>query len=244
MNPKILLVDDDPSVLKLVSISLKKAGYEVETAGDGVEGYEKANSYKPDLIISDLVMPDMDGIALCKKIREDSFNPMVPFIFMTSLGDEKNEIRGYRAGADEYLVKPVDRKVLLEKVEKLLKRLEKVHPLSEQVKSDAAFQGNLEDLTLAEVIQLLHLNRRKGMLVITDADSGEKGEIYMENGAMKYSSYQNFRGEESINHLVRIKKGTFEFIMDAESPEPNIQGSTMNILMEALRLMDEENADE
>lgn len=244
MGHKILLVDDDPNVLKLVSISLQKAGYEVETASDGIEGYEKANQIHPDLIISDLVMPDMDGITFCKKIREESDIPMVPFIFMTSLGDEKNEIRGYRAGADEYLVKPVDRKVLLEKVEKLLKRLEKVNPYSVKAENDAAFQGNLSDLTLAEIIQLLHLNRRKGMLVIQNAKDLSEGYIFMENGMLKYASYKDWHGEEAINQLVKVQEGMFEFRMEENAPETNISGSTMNILMEALRLMDEEGAKE
>ncbi|GAB4188526.1 MAG: hypothetical protein Kow00108_25080 [Calditrichia bacterium] len=244
MKAKILLVDDDSSVLKLVSISLKKAGYDVETASDGLEGYEKANQIKPDLIISDLVMPDMDGIQFCKKIREESEIPMVPFIFMTSLGDQKNEIRGYRAGADDYLVKPVDRKVLLEKVDKLVKRIEKTNPYHEKAKGTAAFQGNLADLSLAEVIQLLTMNRRKGMLHLIPADASGNGKVFMENGHMKYAEFADKKGEDAINEMVRVKEGTFELITEEEPPEYNITGSTMNILMEALRLMDEESASE
>lgn len=244
MAHKILLVDDDPSVLKLVSISLKKAGYEVETASDGIEGLKKMESFRPDLIISDVVMPEMDGITFCKKIREESSNPMIPFIFMTSLSDEKHEIRGYRAGADEYLVKPVERSLLLEKVEKLLKRLEGIHPFNDKAQSDSAFQGNLSDLTLAEVIQLLHLNRRKGVLLIHDPRNEQPGKIVMENGQMIYAEMGNLAGEEAVQALVRVKEGTFEFKTEEYTNERNIHGSTMNILMEALRLMDEESAGE
>ncbi|MEJ2049821.1 MAG: response regulator, partial [Calditrichota bacterium] len=117
---KILIVDDNPHVLKLLRISLEKAGYEVHTAENGDQGLDITQKVKPDLIVSDVMMPETDGIEFCWMVRENSEIPMVPFIFLTSLSDKEMEIRGFRAGADEYLVKPVDRNVLLDKVRTLL----------------------------------------------------------------------------------------------------------------------------
>ena len=99
MRKKILIVDDNEHVLKLLKISLEKANYEVYQAMNGDEGLEKAIEVLPDLIISDVMMPMTDGIEFCWMIRDNSPIPMVPFIFLTSLEDQEMEIRGFRAGA-------------------------------------------------------------------------------------------------------------------------------------------------
>ncbi len=244
MAEKILIVDDNPHVLKLLSISLQKAGYEVQTAENGDQGIELVNKFKPDLVISDVMMPQTDGIEFCWMVRESSEIPMVPFIFLTSLNDQDMEIRGFRAGADEYLIKPVDRNVLLEKVETLLKRAKRVKTVEdEQVSQKKGFEGNIADLSLAEMIQLLNLNKRSGTM---DIIADKKGQIVFENGEMIYSVYDDkFLGEEAIAKLVMLKQGIFKFEpVVTQKVERNIHGSTMNVLLEACRLMDEESQKE
>lgn len=244
MTEKILIVDDNPHVLKLLSISLQKAGYEVQTAENGDQGIELVNKFKPDLVISDVMMPQTDGIEFCWMVRENSEIPMVPFIFLTSLNDQDMEIRGFRAGADEYLIKPVDRNVLLEKVETLLKRAKRVKTVEdEQVSQKKGFEGNIADLSLAEMIQLLNLNKRSGTM---DIIAEKRGQIIFENGEMIYSVYDDkFLGEEAIAKLVMLKEGIFKFepIVNQKVGR-NIHGSTMNVLLEACRLMDEESQKE
>jgi DNA-binding response OmpR family regulator len=239
MAYKILIVDDNEHVLKLLRISLEKAGYKVAEAGNGDEGLERAKEFLPDLIISDVMMPMTDGIEFCWMIRDNSPIPMVPFIFMTSLEDQEMEIRGFRAGADEYLIKPVDRKVLLEKVSTLLERASRVQSIDnnpgEAVKG---FEGNLADLSLAEVIQLLSLNQRSGTLLI---DAGEKGKIVFQNGQMIFGEYGSTTGEDAIYKVVPQTKGRFRFEPGEKKAPRNIQGSTMNVLIEACRLSDEKN---
>jgi len=244
MAEKILIVDDNPHVLKLLSISLQKAGYEVQTAENGDQGIELVNKFKPDLVISDVMMPQTDGIEFCWMVRENSEIPMVPFIFLTSLNDQDMEIRGFRAGADEYLIKPVDRNVLLEKVETLLKRAKRVKTVEdEQVSQKKGFEGNIADLSLAEMIQLLNLNKRSGTM---DIIAEKKGQIVFENGEMIYAVYDDkFLGEDAIAKLVMLKQGIFKFEPTVDQKvERNIHGSTMNVLLEACRLMDEESQKE
>ena len=147
MGKKILIVDDNPNVLKLLNISLSKAaaGYEIVEAENGEVAFEVANKELPDLIISDIMMPQMDGIELCWMIRENSKVPLVPFIFLTSFDDSEMEIRGFRAGADEYLNKPIDRKELLERVEELLDRTQKLKTIEDKTEVKKAFAGELKD---------------------------------------------------------------------------------------------------
>ncbi len=242
MPSKILIVDDNEHVLKLLKISLEKAGYEVHQALNGDEGLELAKKVLPDLIISDVMMPMTDGIEFCWMIRDNSPIPMVPFIFLTSLEDQEMEIRGFRAGADEYLIKPVDRSVLLKKVDELLKRVDRVKSIDSGTSAEVqGFEGNLSDLTLAEVIQLLNLNQRSGILHI---ESEQKGRIIFKNGQMIFGKYGKFEGEEAIYQVVPQKKGMFRFEPGEKQSEKNIEGSTMNVLIEACRLADESNISE
>jgi DNA-binding response OmpR family regulator len=235
----IVIVDDNPHVLKLLRISLEKAGYEIHSAENGDEGLEVVNKIQPDLIISDVMMPQTDGIEFCWMIRENSATPMVPFIFLTSLEDRDMEIRGFRAGADEYLVKPVDRNVLLAKVETLLNRAKRVRAMdSETTAQVKGFEGNLADLSLAEVIQLLNQNKRNGTLEITSIVTGK---IVFKQGNIIFATAGKEEGVEAINRLVALSDGSFKFEPLEAKITPNINGSTMNILLEALRLMDEAN---
>lgn len=240
MAHKLLIVDDNDHVLKLLRISLEKAGYTVFDAGNGDEGLERAIEVLPDLIISDVMMPLTDGIEFCWMVRENSPIPMVPFIFLTSLEDQEMEIRGFRAGADEYLVKPVDRQVLLEKVESLLERATKVKSMdSGHVDEVHGFEGNLADLSLAEVIQLLNLNQRSGSLQL---DASEKGEIIFQGGQMLFGKFGSLMGEDAVYEVVPQKRGTFRFVPGEKQTDRNITGSTMNVLIEACRQADERNA--
>lgn len=238
MAEKILIVDDNDHVLKLLRISLEKAGYDVYQASNGDEGLEKACKVLPDLIVSDVMMPSTDGIEFCWMIRDNSPIPMVPFIFLTSLEDQDMEIRGFRAGADEYLIKPVDRAVLLEKVEILLERASKVKTFeNQQTEAVKGFEGNLADLSLAEVIQLLNLNQRDGILHV---DASEKGEIVFNKGQMVFGRYGQLTGENAIYKIVPQSTGTFRFEPGPKDVPRNITGSTMNLLIEACRLEDEQ----
>ncbi|MCB9069284.1 MAG: response regulator [Calditrichae bacterium] len=236
---KILIVDDNDHVLRLLKISLEKAGYEIHQAHNGDEGLDMTHKVLPDLIISDVMMPSTDGIEFCWMVRENSPIPMVPFIFLTSLEDRDMEIRGFRAGADEYLVKPVDRPILLKKVAALLERANRVKSIdaqpAEQVKG---FEGNLADLSLAEVIQLLNLNQRDGVLHI---EAEDKGEIVFHSGQMVYCKYGTLTGEDAVYKAVPQSIGSFRFEPGFREISRNIQGSTMNVLIEACRLEDEHN---
>src|SRR5262245_16668449 len=105
-SPRILVVDDDAWILRMVTTVLEKRGYEIHIAGDGEDGLQKARTLGPDLIITDVMMPRMDGWALVKQLRAAPQLAFVPVIFLTALGSDEDRIRGFRLGADDYLPKP------------------------------------------------------------------------------------------------------------------------------------------
>jgi two-component system alkaline phosphatase synthesis response regulator PhoP len=121
----ILLVDDEQDILNFLSYNLKKEGYKVFTASNGEEGVKMVQQIHPSLILMDIMMPKMDGIEACQVIRKD-LNISQPIIaFLTSRSEDYSQIAGFEAGADDYITKPVRPRLLISKVESLLRRLNK-----------------------------------------------------------------------------------------------------------------------
>ena len=123
---KILCVDDEPDILEILKYNLSNEGYNVSTAADGKSAIEIAYNIFPNLIIMDVMMPNMDGIEACDKLRSDEkFNDTI-IMFLTARGEDYSHVAAYDAGADDYVTKPVKPKVLVSKVKGLLRRLKKV----------------------------------------------------------------------------------------------------------------------
>jgi len=120
---KILLVDDEPDILEIVSYNLIKEGYQIFTASNGIEAIKVSKEIQPHLILLDVMMPEMDGIEACEKIREIDKLKNVIIAFFTARGEDYSQVAGFDAGADDYITKPVKPKVLISKVKSLLRRL-------------------------------------------------------------------------------------------------------------------------
>ena len=119
---KILLVDDEVDILEFISYNLEKEGYKVYTAQNGAEAIKVAEKALPDLIILDVMMPEMDGIAACEEIRRIPALQHTIIAFLTARGEDYSQIAGFEAGADDYITKPIRPKVLVSRVKALLKR--------------------------------------------------------------------------------------------------------------------------
>ena len=119
---KILLVDDELDILEFLSYNLEKEGYIVYTAKNGIEGIKVAEKRTPHLIILDVMMPEMDGIAACEELRKIPSLNNTLIVFLTARGEDYSQIAGFEAGADDFITKPVRPKVLVSRVKALLKR--------------------------------------------------------------------------------------------------------------------------
>lgn len=119
---KILLVDDEPDILEIVGYNLSNEGYKIITAKNGAEGVKKAKKEKPQLIILDVMMPEMDGIEACERIRKIPELSDIIITFLTARGEDYSQVAGFDAGADDYITKPIKPKVLVSKVKALLRR--------------------------------------------------------------------------------------------------------------------------
>jgi len=170
--PKILVVDDEPDAVELVEFNLKGAGYEVVTAGDGDEALKKTRAAAPDLIVLDLMIPEVDGLEVCKILRRDPATSAIPIIMLTAKAAEIDRVLGLELGADDYVTKPFSPRELILRVKNLLKG-----GRSEEDKKDryqigdllidvprhlVSVQGRRVDLTATEFKLLTVLAQRRG----------------------------------------------------------------------------------
>ncbi|MCL2416522.1 MAG: response regulator transcription factor [Bacteroidales bacterium] len=122
MQKKILLVDDEPDILEFLKYNLEKAEFEVVTANNGKEAIALAEKTNPDLIVLDVMMPEMDGVEACQELRQIEKLAQTLIVFLTARGEDYSQIAGFGAGADDYITKPISPKLFVTKINALLKR--------------------------------------------------------------------------------------------------------------------------
>jgi DNA-binding response OmpR family regulator len=128
---KILVVDDEPVLVETMAYNLEQAGYQVTTAADGASALEAARRETPDLVILDIMLPEMDGLEVCRQLRRENNTVTTPIMMLTAKGDEIDKVVGLEVGADDYVTKPFGRRELLARVRALLRRAD-YPPASEE----------------------------------------------------------------------------------------------------------------
>ncbi len=141
MNFKVLVIDDERDVLDVVSYNLLKDGYQVETAGNGVEGLQKAEDFLPDLILLDIMMPDMDGIEVCRRLREQDRFDNTLIAFLTARGEDYTQVMALDYGGDDFIIKPIKPNVLKSRIRALLRR-------TRRIEEDPGSVIKLDDLSI------------------------------------------------------------------------------------------------
>lgn len=135
---KILLVDDEPDALEFMKYNLEREGYAVSTASNGIEGIEIAKNFNPDLIILDIMMPEMDGIETCRELRSIPEFKSTLIAFLTARDEDYSQIAGFDSGADDYINKPIKPRVMISRIQALLRRVKEDDP------GDTIIAGNIE----------------------------------------------------------------------------------------------------
>jgi DNA-binding response OmpR family regulator len=179
VKSKILVVDDEPEAVELVEFNLKGAGYEVSTAGDGAEALNKARRIQPNLVILDVMMPEIDGMEVCKLLRRDPATSTIPIIMLTAKASEVDRVLGLELGADDYVVKPFSPRELVLRVKKILERGKPAEAAKEKFvcgdlvidipRHAVLWKGKEIDLTATEFKLLSTLAQRRGRVQSRDA---------------------------------------------------------------------------
>ncbi len=178
MKHKILVVDDEPDALELIEFNLKSAGYDVVTALDGEEALKKARDLLPHLIILDLMLPEVDGIEVCKILRRDQRTSGIPIIMLTAKAAEVDRVLGLELGADDYVTKPFSPRELILRVKRLLRSNEVLVEKTDRIewkelsvdipRHQAMVKGKPVDLTATEFKLLTILAQRRGRVQSRD----------------------------------------------------------------------------
>lgn len=142
-NQKILVVDDEPDIVELISYHLTKEGYQVHTASNGKEAIKTAKEVFPDLIILDVMMPEMDGIEACRLMRSMPEFKHIFMVFLTARSEEYSEIAGFHVGADDYIAKPIKPRALMSRINAILRR-----NASDAIEDEVADRLEIADLVI------------------------------------------------------------------------------------------------
>jgi two-component system phosphate regulon response regulator PhoB len=132
-KPKILIVEDESSLVDVLSYNLQREGYEVLVAKEGREGLRKAQMHLPDLVLLDLMLPVMGGLDICRELRSSPHTSAIPIVMLTAKAEETDQIVGFAVGADDYVTKPFSVKVLLQRLKVLLRRTTNPEPTADTI---------------------------------------------------------------------------------------------------------------
>ena len=243
MSPHVLVADDDAWILRMVATVLEKRGYSVETAADGEDALQRALARPPDLLITDVMMPKLDGWSLVRQLRAHTELAMLPVIFLTALSSEDDRIRGFRLGADDYVTKPFRFEELDLRVAKTLRRTAQTVQETRDQLTSSGLRGDLTQVGLSSLLVLIELERKTGLLQLRATD-GTSAQILVREGKVVHARLDH--AEEPVDaacvyHLLTWSAGTFEFIACVVEGVDRVNESTTHLLMEGARLIDEAN---
>jgi twitching motility two-component system response regulator PilH len=203
----ILLVDDDVTLRELLADALELDGFTVLQAGNGEEGVAAALAGRPDLVISDIVMPEMNGWELCQTLRTLPSTKAVPFLFLSSLDQAPDKLLALRLGADDYLTKPFHLAAVKAKVRQLIGRVDQREKVIGGAEEEAA-GAELESM-LIDTIEFLRATRRTGVIAVNAGPF--KGVIYLEHGVLKHAVLGKKRGEMALLGMLRLAESQVVF---------------------------------
>jgi CheY-like chemotaxis protein len=207
MTRKVLLVDDDTVIRDVLRDALGEEGYETVEARNGEEGVARALSEKPDIVISDIVMPVLDGWEFCQTLRSLPSTKTIPFIFLTSLDQAPERILAARLGADAYLTKPFDLPRLMAKVSELAGRLDGLEVVLGG--NETVIPGNKLSTILIDTVEFLRASGRTGVVSVRSGPS--KGLVYMEAGSLKHAVFAGSKGEDALLKMLRLPASQVSF---------------------------------
>lgn len=242
MKPRILLVDDHLDLLKLAHKALSGGNYEIRMARDGAEGLKIALEIKPDLIVTDVQMPTLDGWTMVKQLRSHAALALVPVIFLTSRAGAEDHVRGFALGADDYVDKSKNFWELPERVARALARRREMEPTSSKPAAGGGLKGRCDVIGLASLLTVIEAGHLTGILRISRVNPVEDGVLYVVEGRVHRAELrprEDLRNREAIFALLARTDGTFEFSPGPLRVADDIKWSTAQILVEAARRIDE-----
>jgi len=227
----------------MVATVLEKRGYSVETAVDGEDALARALANTPDLLITDVMMPKLDGWSLVRQLRSHAELAMLPVIFLTALSSEDDRIKGFRLGADDYVSKPFRFEELDLRVAKTLRRTTQAMQDARDQLSQSGLRGDLAQVGLSSLLVLIEMERKTGLLQLRVPGSSS-AQILVRDGKVVHARLDDAEepvDAECVYFLLTWAAGEFEFVSCVVEGDDRVNESTTHLLMEGARLIDEAN---
>lgn len=233
---EILAVDDNELVLRVIEDHFAARGFTVRLARNVAEALESLRGGLPDVVVSDVLMPDVDGWAFYEKFRALPGSDDVPFLFLTVESDVPKRVRGLRLGADDYLAKPFDPRELHARIDRLLER--RAAAAAARRGEDALLAGSVEHLSISDLLQILSLNGNDGTVVLSEG--GREGTIDLEGGSIVHAAVGRVRGTKALYRMLGWGAAKFHVVKRPTAPlERSIEGPSTTVLMDGLVALDE-----
>ncbi|MFQ3639442.1 MAG: DUF4388 domain-containing protein [Chloracidobacterium sp.] len=223
----ILVVDDEPGTCEVLTLCLRRLGCAVVTAADGEQAQDVALQYRPSLIICDLLMPRMDGRQFFDWTRRHPVLKDVPFVCLSSRGQQEERLAAFERGVEDYWVKPFSAAELTFRVKNLLRRLQ----------PNADFRGKLHEVSFPEILQIIEAGRKTGVLKVSS--EGREATFYLREGQILDAEIDTCNGERVAYIVIRWLRGDFSFRSTTVERPARIRLSTQQLLLEAVRRYDE-----
>ncbi len=233
----LLLVDGDTRSLRVLEVSLRKAGFSVTPAESVQDALDKLELHAPDLIISETTFPDGDGFDLRRRVRATPDWGEIPFIFLTAETAIENKIKGLELGVDDYLTKPIYIKEIVTRINILLQKRQRVR-FEERKDGRTRFAGRVNDMPVVDVIQTIEISRKSGVIQFV-GERGRQAAIYFRDGRVIDAEAGTLQGEDAVYRLLTWSDGEFEVVFRTVRRREVITTSSQGLLMEGMRRLDE-----
>ena len=236
---KVLLVDADLRSVRVLEVSLRKAGYNVTCATDGTSALELLEHQLPDLIIADTKLPKLDGYTFVRRLRERHEWADLPVIFLASQRSVEDKIRGLELGVEEYLTKPIFVRELLARVNVVLARRTQENLSDHRISTtlQTRFAGSIHDMTVVDLLQTFEISRKSG--TITFKSGSQLGYVWFRDGRMIDAEVATLRGEEAVYRMLVWSEADFEVDFGPVDREQLVEQPTSALVMEGMRRADE-----
>jgi DNA-binding response OmpR family regulator len=234
---RLLAVDDNRLILRVIEDFFVPQGWDVTTAENVAAARAALAAASPDVIISDILMPDIDGWAFFEDVRRRKETASVPFVFLTVERELPQRLRGLHLGADDYMTKPFAVEELHARIERLLERSAALKS-ARDVGSDALLAGSVEHLAISDLLQILALNGKDGTVRLHRG--GDEGRIEFLGGRIVDAQAGSAHGRKALFRMLGWADATFRLMpREGDAPEATIEAATATVLMDGLISLDE-----
>jgi len=236
----VMIIDTNTNDIQFLQQKLKESQLQSIVASTSSEAWTILEDQKISLVISETNLKPLDGFSFCEKLRADSRFATMPLVFLSRNDSTEQINRGFDVGADDFVSKPYRSEMLMAKIRRFLAKAKAAGEKGEKPDRQRGVAGNIAEIPLPDLIQLFSTGRKSGVLQLNKSE--EEGSIFFENGDVINAFYNDMTGDKAFYQLMRWDEGDFYLNSEVTLPEREIQAPTPHLIMESMRLWDEEKA--